>query len=269
MSTGTSVPRPRASGLDLSDSALLDTLLSEAPIGFAFVGTDLRFRRVNQALARMHGLDPADYIGRLPSEVWPDDLGRGRGDARRVLDAAEPVFDEDRAVPVVEQVRHWSFSWYPSHDSDGVIAGVVLIAVEQSHRRTSAEELRRSQERYRSLVQAGAQVVWVTTPDRRDRGGFARVALDHRPDASMSSWAAAGWTRSIPTTASGSSRNGATAWPRGRRSTAGTGSGPGRAPTGTTTCARCRSSGTGRSSSGSAPAPTSPGSARPRRCAAG
>ncbi len=51
-----SVPRPRAPGLDLDDSALLDTLLREAPIGFAFFGSDQRFRRVNQTLAQLAGL---------------------------------------------------------------------------------------------------------------------------------------------------------------------------------------------------------------------
>ena len=42
------------------------------------------------------------------------------------------------------------------------------------------------------------------------------MALDHRPDASMSTWAAAGWTRSIPRTASASSGSGWTAWTRAR-----------------------------------------------------
>jgi PAS domain S-box-containing protein len=165
LSTGTSVPKPRVSGMDVSDSALLATLMSEAPIGFAFVGADLRFRRVNQTLACMHGLKQGDYIGRLPSQVWPEELGHhAEASARRVLDADEPVTGEDRAVPVNDQVRHWSFSWFPSHDGDGEITGVVLIASDITDRRKQEEALRRSEERYRSLVQAGAQVVWVTTP---------------------------------------------------------------------------------------------------------
>ena len=45
------MPKPRVSGMDVSDSALLATLLSDAPIGFAFLGGDLRFRRVNETLA--------------------------------------------------------------------------------------------------------------------------------------------------------------------------------------------------------------------------
>ena len=41
---------------------------------------------------------------------------------------------------------------------------MALIAVDVTDRQNSAEAVRRSEERYRSLVQAGAQVVWVTTP---------------------------------------------------------------------------------------------------------
>jgi PAS domain S-box-containing protein len=151
--------------MDVSDSALLATLLTEAPIGFAFLGGDLRFRRVNETLGRLHGSGAGDYIGRLPSQVWPEGLGSSaEAAARRALSADEPVFEADQAVPAGEEVRRWSFSWFPSHDSEGEITGVVLIATDITERRNSGEALRRSQERYRSLVQAGAQVVWVTTP---------------------------------------------------------------------------------------------------------
>jgi PAS domain S-box-containing protein len=62
------------------------------------------------------------------------------------------------------ELRYWAFSWFPSHDLEGNITGVALIAVDVTDRQNSAEAVRRSEERYRSLVQAGAQVVWVTTP---------------------------------------------------------------------------------------------------------
>src|SRR6266851_6944667 len=183
MSTDTSVPQPRMSGMDVSDSALLATLLREAPIGFAFFGTDLCFRRVNRSLARLYGRNGADHIGHPPSRVWPEPLAaRAESAIRRVLADDQPLFEPDQPISLVKggrsgeengggehpgarpQARHWSFSWFPSHDPEGAISGVALIAVDVTERRNSEEAVRRSEERYRSLVQAGAQVVWVTTP---------------------------------------------------------------------------------------------------------
>jgi PAS domain S-box-containing protein len=183
--------------MDVSDSALLATLLREAPIGFAFFGADLRFRRVNQTLARWRGTEQAEHVGHLPSQVWPDQLAyRAESAIRHVLAEDQPLFESDQPItfPVAapglagagadaaqaaararrgtgpepasagQQVRHWAFSWFPSHDPDGDITGVALIAVDITDRQNSEEAVRRSEERYRSLVQAGAQVVWVTTP---------------------------------------------------------------------------------------------------------
>jgi PAS domain S-box-containing protein len=181
--------------MDVSDSALLATLLREAPIAFAFFGSDLRFRRVNQTLARWQGIDQSEHIGRTPSEIWPGPLAdRAESAVRQVLAEDQPLLESDQAVtfPVPapdgasapvrdgqdpaagtgaaspsagsQQFRHWAFSWFPSHDPDGDITGVALIAVDITDRQNSQEAVRRSEERYRSLVQAGAQVVWVTTP---------------------------------------------------------------------------------------------------------
>ena len=202
MSTDTSVPQPRVSGLDVSDSALLATLLREAPIGFAFFGPDLRFRRINETLARLDGLDLEAHVGLLPSQVWPGSLAsRAESAVRHVLTEGQPLYESNQPVtpaeasagPAAEAAvpagaangaqrgadrprdgrprddkprddRHWAFSWFPSHDPEGNIAGVALIAVDVTDRQNSQEAVRRSEERYRSLVQAGAQVVWVTTP---------------------------------------------------------------------------------------------------------
>jgi PAS domain S-box-containing protein len=187
MSTDTSVPQPRVSGLDVSDSALLATLLREAPIGFAFFGPDLRVRRINQTLARLDGLDLEAHLGLLPSQVWPGTLAsRVESAVRHVLADGQPLYESNQPVSEAESAvpgpagagqsggddlaaggdedRQWAFSWFPSHDPDGNMAGVALIAVDVTDRQNSAEAVRRSEERYRSLVQAGAQVVWVTTP---------------------------------------------------------------------------------------------------------
>ncbi len=180
------MPQPRVSGLAVSDSALLATLLREAPIGFAFFSPDVRFRRVNGTLARLHGLGQREHLGKLPSEIWPPGLaGRVESAVRRVLSQDQPVFEADQQISTAvvpearrpgapagsdvqpdghAEVRYWALSWFPSHDPDEKITGVVLIAVDVTDRQRGEEAVRRSEERYRSLVRAGAQVVWVTTP---------------------------------------------------------------------------------------------------------
>jgi PAS domain S-box-containing protein len=177
VSTGTSVPRPRVSGLDVSDSAVLATLLTEAPIGFAFIGPDLRFRRINQTMAGLLGNPGADHIDRTPAQMWPPDLAEAAAAAvRRVQAGDKPAPSTEHAVARAaangatdpagsSPMRQWSFSWFASHDRDGDVSGVAVIAVEVTQQYQVAEALRRSEERYRSLVQAGAQVVWVTRPD--------------------------------------------------------------------------------------------------------
>ena len=207
MSTGTSVPKPRVSSMDVSDSALLATLLSEAPFGFAFFGADLRLRRLNQALASLNGIDPGDHIGRTPAQIWPGYLGiRAESAVRHVLAQDQPLFEADQQIAVPpaaaavqpelgaepplevrdggpvgqeqdgRQVRHWAFSWFPAHDSDGDITGVALIAVDITDRRRSEEAVRRSEERYRSPGGLGDD------PHGRDCRRLAGMALDHRSD---------------------------------------------------------------------------------------
>jgi serine phosphatase RsbU (regulator of sigma subunit) len=175
MSTGMSVPRPRLAGLDVADPALLASLLAEAPVGFAFVGTDGHVRRMNQAMAWLLGSDDTgsgDQAGLTEVGAWPPGLAAAAELAvRRVAagDRPEPQTEHVLAVPAAGTagangaVRYWSFSWFPSKDGD--VSGVGTIAVDSTEQHLAAEALRRSEERYRSLVQAGAQVVWVTRPD--------------------------------------------------------------------------------------------------------
>jgi GAF domain-containing protein len=58
----------RASG---ETQALLDALVSAAPIGQGFLDTDFRYVRVNDALAEINGVPAIDHIGRTVREVLP------------------------------------------------------------------------------------------------------------------------------------------------------------------------------------------------------
>ncbi|MBB6000421.1 PAS domain S-box-containing protein [Streptomonospora salina] len=175
MSTETSVPPPRMSGLDPVDAALLETLLREAPIGFAFFDESGRYQRVNRALAAIYGVDESRCHGRTPSDVLVSEdaaaheaalaavlAGEDRVGSERPLFGGEPGGTDDRDD--TGERRRWSMEWYPAR-SDAGVHGAVLIAVDLSDRYRAEVALGRTEERYRSLLTATNQVVWTADAD--------------------------------------------------------------------------------------------------------
>ncbi len=148
------MPRQR----DASDAALVETLMRQAPVGMAMVGPDLRFRWVNAALARVVGVAEADHPEKTPGEAWPEELAV-RADA-----ALAKVLADGSQVTESGYPGGHAATWFAVSEPDGTVSAVGLI-MSESTGPDAADELRRSEERYRSLVQGGAQVVWVASPD--------------------------------------------------------------------------------------------------------
>src|SRR5438046_6552408 len=75
--------------------ALLDTILSSAPIGFAFHNRDFVFERVNETLAAINGFPVEEHIGRRLRDVLPEMAPLLEPLLQQVLDTGEPVIDLD------------------------------------------------------------------------------------------------------------------------------------------------------------------------------
>jgi PAS domain S-box-containing protein len=163
------MPKQREAGLGEIESGLPDAVLRDAPAGMAFVDPGLRFVWVNPALARMYGRPAADFAGQPLAAVWPG------VDAARAEAALQQVFAQDRpATETFETGRPSSpgippsqrtFHWFGVHGADEALCGAGLIVIADGSGPATEEALRRSEERYRALVQGGAQIVWVASPD--------------------------------------------------------------------------------------------------------
>ncbi|MBG0812710.1 SpoIIE family protein phosphatase [Planomonospora sp. ID82291] len=167
MSAETSVPRPRESGVDISDSGLLQGLLSQSPFAFAFLDPAGRFQRVDEVFAEMVGLPAERLVGHAPAGLLPADLtALVEGAVRAVVEGAEAEGDQRIRVRTADgETRHWSLTFSPVHDDTDVLRAVCLVGVDVTESRLVEENLRRSEERYRSLVEAQSQLVWITAPN--------------------------------------------------------------------------------------------------------
>jgi len=198
----------------------------EAPVGLALFGPDLRFRWVNAALTRLGRKaeadpsspaapsGPPDYHGLLPSEAWPEDVA-ARVEAALAKVLAEGVPLSEPGYPALspspppptedssagpEAGTSAAASWFPAHDAAGQVFGVGLIMFDVAGpsaeaAEAAAAEIRRSEERYRSLVRGGAGVVWVAGPDgamKEDSPEWRWITGQSTEDYLGHGWLAAG-----------------------------------------------------------------------------
>lgn len=156
------------SSLESSDTALLETLILEAPVAFAFYDTTLRYRRINRILAEINGIPMRDHIGRLPSEVLPPALGSAvEARLREVFATGQVVKDRDftSISPTTGDVRHYESQWFPAPGTDGTVVGVAVMVLDVTDRRRIEDALLRSTERTAKLQRATAALSEALTVD--------------------------------------------------------------------------------------------------------
>lgn len=138
--------------------ALLDSILANAPIGFAFFDRRHRVVRVNTFLAKMDGLAVSRYTGKTVTEVFPGAAGKrlDRG-VTRVLESGEPVRDlelegdtngksaQEAVTPREPQARTWIVNLYPIGTEDEPIRWVGAVLVDATGRKQAEEALRRTE----------------------------------------------------------------------------------------------------------------------------
>ena len=131
--------------------AQLNTLLVSAPVGIGFWDRELRFVRVNDALAAINGISPEENVGRDLADVVGELAPILVPLYRRVLETGEPVVHtestDDEALQMGER-RHWLSSYYPVHTADGEVIGIGAVIMEVTDRR-------RADDRLRLLAEAG------------------------------------------------------------------------------------------------------------------
>jgi PAS domain S-box-containing protein len=181
--------------VEASELQLLETLYATSPVGLAFIDTNLRFRRVNECLAAMHGLPVDAHLGRTLGEVLGA-LGEDLADTyRRVIEEQQPISFELEGETAGDPPlrRHWHVSCVPVKLDDKVL-GVSAAMQDVSARKRSdaraaflahAGEMLDSSLDYRSTLQSVARLVvpeiadWCSISMLNARGEMYRLAVAH------------------------------------------------------------------------------------------
>ena len=127
--------------------ALLDTLLASAPVGMAFFDRELRFVRINDAMAAINELPVEAHLGRTLAEVRPALEAAVGPHVRRVLETGRPVLNVEiggRSGAGAQQ--DFLCSYYPVRSPDGGLLGAGAVVADITNRKRAEEELKQAKE---------------------------------------------------------------------------------------------------------------------------
>ncbi|MET9514800.1 SpoIIE family protein phosphatase [Streptomyces sp. NPDC002994] len=149
--------------LHMRDSlAALESLFTQSPIGLATLGPDLRFLRVNDALARMNGVSAAEHLGKRLTEVVPGVNATAlEATMRQVLERGTTVVDARRTgrTPAdPDRDRTWSCSYAPLLDNAGRRLGLIASLIDITEGQQAQIEAERAQHRFALLAEAGTRI---------------------------------------------------------------------------------------------------------------
>jgi signal transduction histidine kinase len=136
------------SGL-LETLALLDSMLGNAPIGFAFFDSEFRYVRLNGFFADVSARGTEDHLGLRPTDIYAGTLGNemelrlatvfASGEAERNIELTA-----DAAVAGTAK-RTWLMSFYPVRTKTEAVRWAGVIVTEITERLQAEETLRKTE----------------------------------------------------------------------------------------------------------------------------
>jgi PAS domain S-box-containing protein len=133
---------------------LLNAFFSSSTVGFAIVDHELRYRRVNDQLARMAGMQTGDFLGHTVMEVFTGVADRAEMELNDVMRTGEPVLGREVSWSLPgrpEDVRYWQVNYFPIKDEHNSVFQIGIISLDVTERRSAEQAIRRLSARLLTL----------------------------------------------------------------------------------------------------------------------
>ncbi|RPI02545.1 MAG: hybrid sensor histidine kinase/response regulator [Ignavibacteriae bacterium] len=134
----------------------MNMLLDNVPDHIYFKDMESRFIRMNKSQAERFGLkDPADAVGKTDFDFFAEGHARPAfNDEQQIMKTGEPLVGvEEKEIWPNGDVTWVTTTKMPLRDKDGEIIGTFGISKDITSRKKTEEELRRSEEQYRSIFE--------------------------------------------------------------------------------------------------------------------
>jgi PAS domain S-box-containing protein len=142
------------------DLAALDALFDSSPLGVAIFDGELRYVRINEALAAMNELPAADHLGRTVTEILDPEAAADLTELQRdVLATGRPVIDLEVRAP--RGSGHRSLSYHRLVDRAGRVLGISATVMDVTERVHAAKKAERARRRLALLNDVGSRIAGV------------------------------------------------------------------------------------------------------------
>lgn len=147
--------------------AELEALLAASPVGIAILDRDLRYVRVNEAIARINRRPVAEHFGRSVREIVPHVADLLEPMLRRVIDSGQPLLNHEARDPTAAGTMVYILNYFPVLAPGGSVIGVGGIVVDVTESSRATEALRLEQARTQSILDHAPAAIWVKDTEGR------------------------------------------------------------------------------------------------------
>ncbi len=124
----------------------LEQIFAAVPFGMVLLDRDLRYLRVNKAIADMLRMSPEQMIGKTVAELFPDHIGTVGPVMRKVLDTGEPQYSVERNMKFEEGQLSLLSSYLPIPDASGAVVALCLVAFETTDLMRAEMQIRKARD---------------------------------------------------------------------------------------------------------------------------
>ena len=146
--------------------AQLQLILDNVPALIGYVDAEGRYQWVNRAYEKWYGLHPREVVGRRSLDVLKERIGeeyaeRLRPKIEAALLGVQVTFEATHHFGGKD--RNLVLTYSPDPDESGKVRGFVLMVTDFTEEYRARQELRASEQRFRTLAAALPSVLWTTT----------------------------------------------------------------------------------------------------------